>query len=124
MRIELKIAPSLALKSSDLFFDILEISFRTCGSNPCRICHMYCNASSSLYKCRCSLLPIQDVQEVANISEGDARCIPSQYVYYCVDLLCELCCVRARDHCCVVVTLLDRDLVFSWYIGCTSYALP
>ena len=39
--------------------------------------------------------------------------IPSQYMHYCLVLLCY--CVRNRDHCCVLCDVA-RDLLLSWYI--------
>ena len=45
--------------------------------------------------------------------------IPSQYMQYCLVVLCEvyyLCyCVRARDHCCVLYDV-TQDFLFTWYI--------
>ena len=39
--------------------------------------------------------------------------IPSQYMHYCLVLLCY--CVRDRDHCCVLCDVA-RDLLLTWYI--------
>ena len=39
--------------------------------------------------------------------------IPSQYMHYCLVLLCY--CVRNRDHCCVLCDVA-RDLLLTWYI--------
>ena len=39
--------------------------------------------------------------------------IPSQYMHYCLVILCY--CVSDKDHCCVLC-YVTRDLLFTWYI--------
>ena len=80
---------------------------------------MACIDISILWKVRTNDFCLRGVlhQKKKRVSVGVMLDIPSQYMHYCLGLLCGLLCycVRDKNHCCVLCDV-TRDLLFTWYI--------